>query len=146
FDDFFAESAPIPLTPEQLATRKKRRLIARITAGAVALAVVISGAIYANATLTAGLPTASAELKNLAVQAGSSLSWQLPAGSAVRFSVTGGDTFAAMTGMPEFAPAPLNADTPLPMMSLSKLITALVILDAKPLAVGEPGPTLTFSR
>ncbi|HOT34998.1 MAG TPA: D-alanyl-D-alanine carboxypeptidase, partial [Rhodoglobus sp.] len=34
---------------------------------------------------------------------------------------------------------------PLPIASISKVVTALVVLDAKPLAPGESGPDLTFS-
>ena len=33
---------------------------------------------------------------------------------------------------------------PLPMASVAKIITALVVLDAKPLAVGEPGPAYSL--
>ena len=33
----------------------------------------------------------------------------------------------------------------LPIASISKVITALVVLNAKPLAVGEPGPEITFT-
>lgn len=33
----------------------------------------------------------------------------------------------------------------LPIASISKIITALVVLEAKPLAPGEPGPDITFS-
>ncbi len=33
----------------------------------------------------------------------------------------------------------------LPIASISKVITALVVLDAKPLAPGEPGPEITFT-
>lgn len=35
--------------------------------------------------------------------------------------------------------------TPLPMASITKVITALVVLDAHPLAVGETGPTATMT-
>ena len=40
--------------------------------------------------------------------------------------------------------ASAGATEPLPIASISKIITALVVLDAKPLAPGEAGPTLTF--
>ena len=36
--------------------------------------------------------------------------------------------------------------TALPMASISKIITSLVVLEIKPLATGENGPTITFSR
>ncbi|GHF09518.1 D-alanyl-D-alanine carboxypeptidase family protein [Pseudolysinimonas yzui] len=38
-----------------------------------------------------------------------------------------------------------GATTALPMASITKVITALVVLDAHPLAVGETGPTATMS-
>jgi D-alanyl-D-alanine carboxypeptidase (penicillin-binding protein 5/6) len=37
-----------------------------------------------------------------------------------------------------------NADTPAPIASIAKVITALVVLDAHPIAVGEAGPDITF--
>lgn len=37
-----------------------------------------------------------------------------------------------------------GATTPLPIASITKIITALVVLDAKPLSVGDPGPLITF--
>ena len=33
----------------------------------------------------------------------------------------------------------------LPIASISKIVTALVVLDAKPLAAGESGPAITFT-
>jgi D-alanyl-D-alanine carboxypeptidase (penicillin-binding protein 5/6) len=38
-----------------------------------------------------------------------------------------------------------GATTPLPMASITKVITALVVLDAHPLALGETGPTVTMT-
>lgn len=38
-----------------------------------------------------------------------------------------------------------GTDTPRPMASTAKLITALTVLQAAPLAVGQPGPTLTVT-
>jgi D-alanyl-D-alanine carboxypeptidase (penicillin-binding protein 5/6) len=35
--------------------------------------------------------------------------------------------------------------TPLPIASITKIITTLVVLDAKPLTVGNPGPLITFT-
>jgi len=39
-----------------------------------------------------------------------------------------------------------SADAPVPMASITKVITALVVLDALPLAVGETGPEYAFTR
>ena len=40
--------------------------------------------------------------------------------------------------------ASAGATEPLPIASISKIITALVVLDAKPLALGESGPDIVF--
>ena len=37
-----------------------------------------------------------------------------------------------------------NVDTPAPIASIAKVITSLVVLDAHPIAAGEPGPQITF--
>jgi D-alanyl-D-alanine carboxypeptidase (penicillin-binding protein 5/6) len=40
--------------------------------------------------------------------------------------------------------ASAGATTPLPIASISKIVTALVVLEAKPLALGDAGPNVTF--
>lgn len=39
-----------------------------------------------------------------------------------------------------------GSEAPLPMASIAKLVTALAVLEQKPLAVGEPGPTITLKQ
>lgn len=39
-----------------------------------------------------------------------------------------------------------GSDEALPIASITKVITALVVLDAKPLGADEPGPTITFGE
>ena len=41
--------------------------------------------------------------------------------------------------------AQAGATTPLPIASISKVVSALVVLDAHPLALGESGPAVTMS-
>lgn len=38
-----------------------------------------------------------------------------------------------------------SVDTPVPMASITKLVTALTVLEVKPLAAGESGPTITLT-
>ena len=47
-------------------------------------------------------------------------------------------------GYPE-AFATAGSPDPLPIASISKIVTSLVVLEAKPLSPGGPGPTITFS-
>jgi len=42
--------------------------------------------------------------------------------------------------------ASAGSEDPLPIASITKIITSLVVLDAKPLAVDEAGPTITFGQ
>jgi D-alanyl-D-alanine carboxypeptidase (penicillin-binding protein 5/6) len=42
--------------------------------------------------------------------------------------------------------ASAGSEEPLPIASITKIITSLVVLDAKPLAVDEAGPTITFGQ
>ena len=64
---------------------------------------------------------------------------------------------AADVGWPNFGASAIGAvgfpgilassgnTEPLPIASITKIITSLVILNSKPLTVGEPGPTITFT-
>ena len=55
-----------------------------------------------------------------------------------------GSSAIAAAGYPE-ADLSNGSKAPLPMASISKIITTLVVLQVKPLAVGSPGPTITFT-
>ncbi|MDF2492938.1 MAG: pbpG 2, partial [Microbacterium sp.] len=69
----------------------------------------------------------------------------LPAEGAAAISVSGADEF--LGGGASGIWATSGTDEPRSMGSISKLITALVVLDARPLAdAADPGPTLTFDE
>jgi len=59
--------------------------------------------------------------------------------------VTGADEFPALAGVDGIFNA-TGGNEARPIASISKVITALVILTAKPLNPGEAGPTLTFGK
>lgn len=42
--------------------------------------------------------------------------------------------------------AEVNSEQPLPIASITKIVTALVVLDKKPLDAGSPGPTITLTQ
>jgi D-alanyl-D-alanine carboxypeptidase (penicillin-binding protein 5/6) len=79
----------------------------------------------------------------------------LPSASVSPVSVTDLTSSPAELAVPSFGTtvisaegfgllAEQNADTPAPIASIAKVITALVVLDAHPIAVGEAGPDITF--
>jgi D-alanyl-D-alanine carboxypeptidase (penicillin-binding protein 5/6) len=109
----------------------RRRRIAVF--GSVALAVMLG--LYLPFTLLA--PVASAQ--------GSTTPYTAVGNTAARLSWPKfGASAVAAVGYPE-ALAAGGSSQPLPMASISKIITAMVVLQAKPLAVGETGPTVTFT-
>lgn len=67
----------------------------------------------------------------------------VPAAPALAFPGYGASAIGAV-GYPGVL-AQSGSTDPLPMASISKVITALVVLDAHPLAVGEEGPTVTMT-
>jgi len=55
-----------------------------------------------------------------------------------------GASAVGVIGYPE-ASASAGSTTPLPIASISKIVTTLVVLQAKPLSPGDSGPTITFT-
>lgn len=68
---------------------------------------------------------------------------ETPAVPALAFPAYGASAIGAV-GYPGVL-AQSGATTPLPMASITKIITALVVLDAHPLGIGESGPTATMT-
>lgn len=97
-------------------------------------AVVLATAFYLPLTLLAPLKPVAAALE----------SYTPPAASqpAVAFPEYGASGVGAV-GYPGVLASAGSTD-PLPIASISKVITALVVLDAHPLALGESGPDITF--
>lgn len=123
--------------------RRRRRRRGWIAAGVAALVIValVGGyTVWALSTPIA-LPVASTRVPAVDVPAAAEL--ELPWSGGWAVSVAGGE---------EFLPAEASGiwhstdlDEPRPMASITKLVTALVVLDARPLEdADDPGPTLTF--
>ncbi|MET4780297.1 D-alanyl-D-alanine carboxypeptidase [Glaciihabitans sp. UYNi722] len=112
--------------------RQKIRRISAIVAGSI---VIVALGIYLPLTLLAPLNPAQAEVSGYSspTRVAASLSWPGYGASAI-----------SAVGFPETLASNGTAG-PLPIASISKIVTVLVALEAKPLAVGEPGPTVTFS-
>lgn len=119
----------MPLTRQQIYRRR------RITVAVIALLVLTAG-IYVPASLLAPVPPAVAELQPYTAQTGTPAAVELPGfgASAVGSAQYGGVLTAA------------GNDQPLPIASIAKVVTALVVLDAHPLTPGETGPTITMTE
>lgn len=117
-----------PLTRRQV--YRRRRIV---VFGGIGLA--LASLVYLPLTLLAPLKPAVATV-NLPVE-------QTPTVPALAFPAYGASAIGAV-GYPGVL-AQSGATTPLPMASITKVITALVVLDAHPLGLGETGPTVTMS-
>lgn len=107
-----------------------------VTVGAL---VILAVGVYGPATLLGPLPAVSATLVTPAAAANPSPPL-LPA--------AGASAVAPLSGAPGETIVPIKVGgttDPLPMASVAKIVTALVVLDAKPLDVGSAGPTLAIS-
>lgn len=98
------------------------------------LALVLGLGFYLPYTLLAPVHAASAQLAP----------WQAPAVSAPAVAFPGyGASGVGAVGYPGVL-ARAGATTALPIASLTKIVTALVVLSVKPLSGTDPGPNLTF--
>jgi D-alanyl-D-alanine carboxypeptidase (penicillin-binding protein 5/6) len=118
----------MPLTRRQIYRRR------RITIGVV-VALIVGAGVYLPFTLLAPLAYAHEDVASPAIAT--------PVAAAPAWPQFGASAFGAV-GVTGLLGSSGSAD-PLPIASISKIVTALVTLQAKPLAVGEEGPTITFS-
>lgn len=121
---------------------RRRGLIAAATVVAVILAVAGG---YVAWALNAPLPAVAVEWSEpqLASPAGATVRHPFDGSSAI--SISGADDYLGPAASGIWATS--GTDEPRPIASITKLITALVILDAKPLSgVDDAGPKITFSK
>jgi D-alanyl-D-alanine carboxypeptidase (penicillin-binding protein 5/6) len=125
--------------------RRQRRRRGVVAAIAVTVVVGVVGG-YAGVVLTAPLPAPTVETRSLHPPASPEAATILtPPEGAWAISVTGGEEYLGAEAAGVWATS--GADESRPIASITKLITAMVILDAKPLAGSDdPGPALTFDK
>jgi serine-type D-Ala-D-Ala carboxypeptidase (penicillin-binding protein 5/6) len=131
---------PPPEDPRRPRRRRRRGLAALI----VAAVMVASLGGYSAYALTAPIGNATLDARAPAVSTPEAAALDIPGGSFA-VSVAGADEYLG----PDASGIWMSAGyaDPQPLASISKLITALVILEAKPLAgVDDQGPTLTFNN
>jgi D-alanyl-D-alanine carboxypeptidase (penicillin-binding protein 5/6) len=115
-------------------TRTRTFVIRRVGALFLALGVVSAG-IYVPVVLVAPLPAAAVTLTVPEVAAPAAAVLDEPSVGASAISVVGSAENLGSSG----------ATGPVPIASVTKIITTLVVLEAKPLALGEQGPNLTMT-
>ena len=118
------------MSPSRRVTLRRRRL-----AVASVLLVVLGGVGYVGATTLAPVPESAATIVQPAAltQPAAALVWP-----------TFGESAIGAVGFPGVLASSGEQDT-VPIASITKMVTALVILDAKPLGAGEDGPAITFT-
>ncbi len=96
---------------------------------------IVGVAVYVPSAASAPLPTAAAQVVTPAVVGGQAVTAEFPGYGRGAIGAVGFDQVLATSG--DQAPGPIA--------SITKVITALTVLDAKPLAEGESGPDITFT-
>ena len=131
--------------PIVLARARRRRIRRRIAWLVVLLVIVAAIGTYLPLALLAPLGHATLAASQPSFTQPAAVVLTLPSVGQSAVSVTGAEQFVGTVGTNGILASSGGAG-PLPIASISKLITALVVLDAKPLTGTDPGPTLTFSK
>jgi D-alanyl-D-alanine carboxypeptidase (penicillin-binding protein 5/6) len=118
----------MPLTRRQV---YRRRRIA-VFGGA---ALVLGAGFYLPLTLLAPLQEVSAQVVAHELPAVAAPAIEFPGYGAAGIAAIGYDGVLASSGSPD----------PLPIASITKIVTALVVLEAQPLAADQAGPEIVFS-
>lgn len=129
------------LDPELRRRRRRRAIIGGVSA--LVVAALLGG--YTAFALTAPIASASVEAEAPPTSTPAAAQIALSPDGASAVSVSGADEHLGPSASGIWAAS--GGDDPRPIASITKLITTLVVLDAKPLAgLEDPGPTITFDR
>jgi D-alanyl-D-alanine carboxypeptidase (penicillin-binding protein 5/6) len=135
-------SGPPPVDPVRHRRQRRRRTTIALI---VTFAILAGSGGYAAYALTAPIATATLDAAAPEVVIPPAAQIALPVEGAYAVSITGADDYLGPTASGIWASG--GGDGPRPLASISKVITALVVLNAKPLAdTTDPGPTITFDR
>nr|WP_201471051.1 D-alanyl-D-alanine carboxypeptidase [Microbacterium hydrocarbonoxydans] len=130
------------IDPARRRRRRRRGLI--ITAAFIVLLLAVTGG-YIGWALTAPVNPPAVATRAPQVPVGAAAVIPTPAAAATAISIAGADAYLGEAASATWSST--GTGEPLPIASITKLITALVILDAAPLASADDlGPTITFSK
>lgn len=136
--------SPAPDDPAEKEKRRRRRRTSRIVALIATLVVLGLVATYVSLSLTAPVSAAVASMHPPQVPIPAAATIALPQTGEAAVSVSGANDYLGPEADGVFASSGGNGA--LPMASISKLVTALLVLDAKPLGASGTGPTITFDK
>jgi D-alanyl-D-alanine carboxypeptidase (penicillin-binding protein 5/6) len=118
------------MPPTRRQVYRRRRIV--VFGGLLA---VLAGIAYLPLTLLAPVAETAAAVEAPHVETPPAAQVELPAYGASAIRAIGFDGALAQAG----------SDAPLPMASITKIVTALTVLEAHPLGVGEAGPSVTMT-
>ncbi|WP_431802986.1 D-alanyl-D-alanine carboxypeptidase family protein [Microbacterium sp. bgisy203] len=134
-----------PTEAERAARARRRRRARRAGVAFLVVFAVLAASVtgYVMWALNAPLPDPVATTRTPTAAAGAAASFTLPAEGTTLVVTNGAAEFIGADGLTLAA----GGDEPRSIASVSKIITALVVLDAHPLAgPDDPGPTITFTE
>ncbi|WP_232711560.1 D-alanyl-D-alanine carboxypeptidase family protein [Microbacterium lacus] len=138
-------AAPEWRVREDPAIRRRRRRRGWLIVAIILAVVLASTGGYVAWALNAPLPEPVVEWQTPDISVPPAATITMPLEGAAAISVAGADDYLGPEAGGIWKSS--GAADPRPMASISKLITALVILDAKPLAsADDPGPTIAFGE
>jgi len=114
----------------------RRRRVAVFGSLAVVIALVTTGGVYTANTLGAPIPAAAPVVTDPAPVAAVAQPISLPGFGSYAVGAVGFDGLLVAG----------NESTPMATASITKVITALVVLEAHPIAAGEGGPEITYTE
>ncbi|PPF63685.1 D-alanyl-D-alanine carboxypeptidase [Clavibacter michiganensis] len=122
------------MPPTSAPVRRRRRIVA-LSAGGILVVVAVALGLYVPAALAAPLPTAQLELTVPTPPAAEPARLALPGIGSGAIAEEGSGEFLGESGQ----------TGPVPIASVTKVVTALVVLEAHPLAEGDDGPGITMT-
>jgi len=135
--------SPAPRPPVDRRRRRRRRIVGLSVTGGVILVVAALVATYVGWALNAPIGAASASLEQPTVTTPPAAASVLAPEGSSAISVAGADDYLGPDASGVWQK---SGDDVVPMASISKVVTALVVLQAKPLdGATTPGPRITFS-
>ncbi|MBT2483544.1 MULTISPECIES: D-alanyl-D-alanine carboxypeptidase family protein [unclassified Microbacterium] len=127
------------------AVRRKRRRRGLIITAACIVLLLAATAGYVGWALTAPVNPPAVTTRTPQAPVGDTVAIATPTAAATAVSITGGDAYLGEAASGTWSAT--GSGEPLPIASITKLVTALVILDAAPLtSADDPGPTITFGK
>jgi D-alanyl-D-alanine carboxypeptidase (penicillin-binding protein 5/6) len=136
-----AESGPA--VPSSRA-RRRRRIRAVLSLVAALVVVALVGG-YLSATLLAPVPGPTVVVTQPVVQPAPAAALAIPYAAAAAVSIAGAGRVEGGAGL-EAVQHLVGDDTARPIASITKVVTALVVLSAKPLDIDDDGPILQFGE